>query len=147
MDRSPEPSGRSHPREGAGPRYQVRVARFVHAEPLGLVYECDASELHVRFADVRFAYAAEVGEPEGISATVFDVVLDGARSDDPLPVVRLDADRGDDARELASALERGLGAERCSPSLREVAASGFTSHQFLDLEAFEQGSLASLPKD
>jgi hypothetical protein len=146
VDRSPQPSPPRGRREGAPPRYDVRLARLVRVERRGLVCERDAAESLLRFAEVRFAFAAEVGEPEGVSATVFDVVLEGGADPGRLPVVRLDADRGEDARALASALERGAGPDRCSPSLREVASSGYTSHQCLDLESFEADSRAALPK-
>lgn len=88
------------------------------------------------------AFAAEVGEPEGVRAIVFDLVL--GREGATWVARRLDADPIDGASDLARAIADALGPERAAPSLKSLAADGTPSRWFPDLESFEEWVLALL---
>jgi hypothetical protein len=91
---------------------------------------------------VRRAFAAEVGEPEGIRTVVFDLVI-GIEGSECL-ALRFDAEPGDDARSIARAIELGLGPDLCDASLHTVAAEGFAPFTHPDLEPFDAACLESV---
>jgi hypothetical protein len=95
---------------------------------------------------IQSAVVAEVGEPEGVRAVIFDLVV--ARVASPGGVVfevrRLDAEPGEDAMRVAQAIARGLVSEATSPSIKGLAAEGIASQRYHDLEEFEAAALESL---
>ena len=103
--------------------------------------EDGASEL-LPWSLVRWAYAAEVGEPEGVRTIVFDLLTEEAEG--ALRILRLDADPGQDAMELARLVARGLGVRRKVASIKCLAGDGIPARWYPDLECFEEDALAEL---
>jgi hypothetical protein len=59
-------------------------------------------------------------------------------------VCRFDADLGEPARSVARALLDGLGRERCSRSLANLAAEGGPTRTYSDLDSLAEASLEEL---
>jgi hypothetical protein len=89
----------------------------------------------LRWADVLGAVAAEVGEPEGVRTIVFDLLARASRGG--LVPVRLDAEPGEAAAELAQRIAAAIG-DRAQPSVRRLAVDGVPTLWFPDLESFEE---------
>jgi hypothetical protein len=94
----------------------------------------------VRWRDVIGAVAAEVGEPEGVRTIVFDLL---ARTSAGRVALRLDADPGEPAAELARAIARAIG-ERARTSIKSLAAEGTPTRWFPDLGEFERAAAEEL---
>ena len=134
----PAPSGSS------GLPSQYRAHLLVGAEPTeqGLAHWQGEESLLLSWSRVRRALAAEIGEPEGVRTVVFDLVI--AIEGPECVALRFDADPGDDARSIARAIGRGVGPERCDVSLHTVAAEGFATFTYPDLEPFDAACLDSV---
>jgi len=132
-------------RARAGPRvgYRVELLQAARPVPDGVLHRVGDGERLVRWDEVRFAVAAEVGEPEGVRTIVFDLVL--GRDELGWRAVRLDADPGSDAEEIARAIHAGVGQEQRGPSIKSLASDGLPSWWYADLEGFEEAVLAALP--
>ena len=91
---------------------------------------------------MRWAIAAEIGEPEGVRTIVFDLVT--CHADDGWLVRRLDAEPGENAIALARLVERGLGAGRKVSSIKSLASDGIPARWYPDLRSFEADALAEL---
>ncbi len=128
-------------------KYRVRLVEAAHPSEDGLAFPDGESREFLAWDRVRLAFAAEVGEPEGVRTIVFDLVVE-EESDAPQGgrdpqctsrcVFRLDADPGEDAMALARAIENGLGSERPSASIKSVATDGVPSRWYPDIETFEE---------
>jgi len=123
-------------------RYRVHLLCDAKPTERGVVYRRAGQRFLLAWSRVQRVLAAEVGEPEGVRTVVFDllVVLRGPEA----VACRLDAEPGDAAAALARALELGVGRERCSPSLRAVAADGVATRWYPDLESFGEANLESV---
>ncbi len=108
----------------------------------GIRHDQDGERILLAWSAVHWAIAAEVGEPEGIRTIVFDLLTRDA--DAGFRLLRLDADLGGDAMELARELCRGLGPERKLASIRCLATDGIPARRYPDLDSFEQEALAEL---
>lgn len=122
-------------------RYRVRVLRSVRLDADGVIQPGEASRV-VPWAAVRRALAAEVGEPQGVRAIVFDLVV--ASRDGGFDVLRFDAEPGDEATERARELALRLPAERLCAAIKSLAHEDVVGDWHPDLEAFEEAALASL---
>ena len=94
----------------------------------------------VRWADVLGAVAAEVGEPEGVRTIVFDLLTRASCGE--LVAVRLDAEPGEPASEMALRIAAAIG-DRARSSVRSLAVDGVATLWFPDLESFERSASAS----
>lgn len=147
---SPEPSqstGSSTTTAGddepKGPsRYRVHVLREAWPTQGGISYRRDEEERLLEWSKVEYALACEVGEPEGVRTVVFDLVVGSLGRE--CVVLRTDAEPGDDAIEMARAIEAALGALRCSGALRSLAVDGIASLWHPDLPSFEEHALEQL---
>ena len=84
-------------------RYRVTVASRPRPGAEGLGYESGGTRGVLPWSRVAHVLAAEVGEPEGVRAIVFDLLWpegEGWR------VLRLDAEPGEEAMQLAQAIQR-----------------------------------------
>jgi len=75
-----------------------------------------------------------VGEPQGVRAIVFDLVR---REGTGWTAARLDAEPGEEASELARALDTALGSA-ARPSIKSLATDGIPSRWYPDLGLFEE---------
>jgi hypothetical protein len=136
MSRAPSPI------RTPAPAYRAELLPGARVDERGVRYQRgDASEL-LAWDGVTRAFAAEVGEPEGVSTVVFDLIVgrDGAT----WLARRLDAEPAEAAVAVARAITLALGPERVAASLKSLAAEGAASRWYPDLESFEASVLAAL---
>jgi len=123
-------------------RYRVELLAWAEVQPDGVAFREGADTRVLRWGRVLHALAAHVGEPEGVSTVVFDLVVE--RKDAECLVRRFDADPGEAAQGVARALVDALGRKRCSRSLLDLAAEGIASRAYSDLASLAVGSLEDL---
>jgi hypothetical protein len=138
---SSAPAGAARP--PARPGYRVELLREVRLAASGILYATPAGERLLRWDAVRFALAAELGEPEGVRTIVFDLVL--GRDAAGYRVARLDADPGPLALEIARAIHAGVAPPQRGPSIKCLASDGVASWWHADLESFEEAAAAAIP--
>jgi len=126
----------------ASGRYRVEVLPWAEIGPDGVAFREAGESRSLPWRRVLHALAAHVGEPEGVSTVVFDLVVE--RKETECLVFRFDADPGESAQAVAQTLIEQLGRERCSRSLRELAAEGVPTRMYADLETLAAGSLEDL---
>ncbi len=137
------PYARPSLRAAPGAGYRVEVLREIRPTEGGVLHGTPAGERLLRWDEVRFALAAEVGEPEGVRAIVFDLVL--GRDSDGWRVARLDADPGPLALAIAKAIHAGVGPQQRGPSIKSLASDGVASWWYADLESFEEAAAVAIP--
>lgn len=123
-------------------RCRVLLLPDPRATERGVVYRRGDERYLLAWPRIRMALAAEVGEPEGVCTTIFDLALDGAGSE--CVICRIDADPGDGAKELARAIELGLGRDRCSASLKNLAHEGVSTRHYEDLDTLTEAHLEAI---
>lgn len=123
-------------------RYRVEVLAWAEVGDEGIRFREGGEPRVLPWSRVLSALASHVGEPEGVSTVVFDLVVE--RKDTDVLVCRFDADPGDAATEVARLVLAQLGRDRCSRSLCDLAAEGVPSRSYEDLEALAAGSLEDL---
>ena len=137
------PDTRSTAREGSWGGYRAEVLRDPRPAARGVLHRAADGERLLRWDEVLFALAAEVGEPEGVRAIVFDLVL--GRDAHGWRVARLDADPGPGAQAIAQAIHEGVGPPQRGPSIKSLASDGVASWWHADLESFEEAASAAIP--
>ncbi len=123
----------------AGPHYRVELLAGARPTEEGVVCGDDASIRLVHWSRVRFAMAAEIGEPQGVRTIVFDLVVDEAEE---CVLYRFDADPGQDAVEMARLIAEALAPDRAEGSIKSLATDGIATRWYPDLESFEEANLA-----
>jgi hypothetical protein len=126
----------------AGERYRVDVLAWAEVGPDGVRFREGAEQRTLAWNRVLHALAAHVGEPEGVSTVVFDLVIERKATD--CLVCRFDADPGEAAQAVAREILERIGRERCSRSLAELAAEGIPTRAYADLDGLAAGSLEDL---
>jgi len=88
----------------------------------------------------------EIGEPEGVRTIIVDLVVGRNRGPDggAYEICRLGAEPGEEAMELATAIERALAPQSSAPSIKSLAAEGTPSRWYQNIEEFESAALESL---
>jgi hypothetical protein len=137
------PSGRPGAAGALSEAYRVELLREIRLAERGIVHRTPEGERTLSWDEVRFAVAAEVGEPEGVRTIVFDLVL--GRDGEGWRVARLDADPGPLAEEIARAIHAGVAPPRRGPSIKSLASDGVPSWRYADLESFEEAVAAAIP--
>jgi len=129
--------------EGRVPsRCRVHLLPDAKATDRGVVYRRGDERFLLAWARMQAAFAAEVGEPEGVRTVVFDVAVE-TRGDECV-LCRFDVDPGEEAQALARAIEVGVGREQCSASLRNLAREGLPSRHYTDLETLTEATLEAI---
>jgi hypothetical protein len=123
-------------------RYRAHLLPGAKPTEKGMVYRRGRDRFLLEWRRVRLAFAAEVGEPEGVRTIVFDLVIESDGSE--CVACRLDAEPGEDATALARAVELGVGRDRCAPSLRALAAEGIPTRGYPDLDTFAEATLEAI---
>jgi len=118
-------ANRSDPPAAPSPVLTIEIPRFAEE---GFYWRVPAGSRFHSWDSIECARAAEVGEPEGVRAIVFDVVVR-----DPRRVLRFCCDPLDGAALLARGLASALGG-RCSKVLRDYAREGHMGLRVPDLE-------------
>jgi hypothetical protein len=132
--------------DGHPGRYRVQLLANPELCECGIAHGDPASPSLVEWTVVRWALAAEVGEPEGVRTIIFDLVVDRISGPDgsAFEIRRLSAEPGEEAMKLASAIERALAPQSSAPSIKSLAAEGTPSRWYQNLEEFESAALESL---
>jgi len=127
-------------------RYRVRLLENPELRESGIAHGDPADPGVVEWSAIRWALAAEVGEPEGVRTIIFDLVVNRISGPDgsAFEIRRLDAEPGEDAMKWATAIDRALAPELSAPSIKSLAAEGSPSRWYQDLEEFEAAALESL---
>ena len=102
----------------AANRYRVELLAWAQVQDDGVAFREAGEKRLLRWEQVIVALAAHVGEPEGVSTVVFDLVIE--RKEAECLVCRFDADPGDAAMEVARSLMNAIGRKRCSRSPRRA---------------------------
>lgn len=123
-------------------RYRAHLLSEAKVTERGVVYRRGDRRFLLEWGRVERALAAEVGEPQGVRTIVFDLAVEIRGSE--CVACRFDADPGEDAMATAHAIELGVGPDRCSPSLKNLAAEGLPTRSYPDLETFEEAALESI---
>jgi hypothetical protein len=130
----------------SGPRVpshcRVHLLPDAKATDRGLVYRRGSDRFLLAWARVQAAFAAEVGEPEGVRTVVFDLAVE--THGNVCVLCRFDMEPGDEGQALARAIELGVGREACSASLRALAREGLPSRQYPDLETLNEATLEAV---
>ncbi len=108
----------------------------------GVDLEWEGCRHQVVWPAVQRAFAAEVGEPEGVRAVVFDLLWSDA-PEGPT-VVRFSVDPSEGPKRPAQQLVDSLGEARCSVSLRCLAREGQASDRFSHLDLLDEALLEAL---
>jgi len=119
-------------------RYLVCNLSGVRLEAAGVRHEGGL----VSWETIVRVRAAEVGEPQGVRATVFDLVIgwEGQR----VRVVRFVAEPGEEAVSVAQRLTAALAPGCLTASIKSLAAEGSPRDWHPDSESFNESSLAAL---
>jgi hypothetical protein len=110
----------------------VCVLDGAEATPAGIRY--GQGDL-IPWSAVTTAFAAEVGEPEGVRTVVFDLAVEQAGE---RRILRLDAEPGSGAMQLARAIAGGVSPRSKLPGIESLAVDGTPAHWYPDLEAFAE---------
>ena len=127
-------------------RYRVEALLDPQISDLGVQHGEPAHRRMLEWSAIQCALAAEVGEPEGVRAIIFDLVVDRVAFPEGIgySVCRLNAEPGEEAMAIACAIERALAPDALAPSIKNLASEGTPSRWYQDLEEFEAAALASL---
>jgi len=130
-----------HPR-----RYRVRLLENPELLESGIAHGDPTNPSIVEWASIDWALAAEIGEPEGVRTIIVDLVVGRNRGPDggAYEICRLGAEPGEEAMELATAIERALAPQSSAPSIKSLAAEGTPSRWYQNIEEFESAALESL---
>lgn len=119
-------------------RYRVHLLGEPQLSPWGVAYLDGARCALLLWNEVEHAVAAEVGEPQGVRAIVFDLLTSEG---DGWLAHRFSAEPGEEAMELALGISEGLGPEAPDTSIKSIATDGIPTRWYPDLESFEAESL------
>jgi hypothetical protein len=121
--------------------YRVHLLGDPEVCAAGITHREGGRRTLLPWSRVEHAIAAEVGEPEGVCTTVFDLVV---RESGGWLAYRLDAEPGEDAMNLAQGIARSLRAGCSSASLKSLATDGISARWYPDLDDFEQEAIRLL---
>jgi len=132
--------------DGHSGRYRVRLLANPELCESGIAHGDSANPSLVEWAEIDWALAAEIGEPEGVRTIIFDLVVGRISGPDgsAFEICRLGAEPGEEAMKMASAIERALAPQFSAPSIKSLAAEGTPSRWYQNLEEFESAALESL---
>jgi hypothetical protein len=125
-----------------GSLYRVELLPWAQVGAGGIAFREGHAESLLPWNRILRALAAAVGEPEGVSTVVFDLVVE--RKETEVLVCRFDADPGEAAQSAARTLLEKLGRARCTRSLADLAAEGVPTRAYADLDSLAEGSLEEL---
>lgn len=129
----------------AGPacrEWTIWVVSRPALDAAGVDLEWEGRRHQVDWTAVERAFAAEVGEPEGVRAVVFDLLWSDA-PEGPA-VLRFSVDPSEGPKSPAQQLVDSLGEARCSVSLRSLAREGQASDRFSHLDLLDEALLEVL---
>jgi hypothetical protein len=123
-------------------RYRVHLLPGAKPTERGVLYRRGSEQFLLAWGRVERAFAAQVGDPDGVSTITFDLAVE-VRG--PVCVVcRMEAKPGEDAMRIAKAIQLGVGPEVCNPCIESLAAEGVASLSFPDTDTFGEAVLESV---
>jgi hypothetical protein len=123
-------------------RYRVHLLPGAKPTERGVLYRRGSKRFLMAWGRVAYAFAAEVGEPEGVRTIAFDLAVEVTG---PVCVVcRMEAEPGENAMRVARAIQLGVGPEICNSCIKSLAADGVPSLSFPDTETFGEAVLESV---
>jgi hypothetical protein len=127
-------------------RYRVQLLANPVLCESGIAHGDPANPSVIKWEEVRWALAAEVGEPEGVRTIIFDLVVgrSSGPEGDAFEIRRLGVEPGEEAMKWATAIERALAPKFSAPSIKSLAAEGTPSRWYQNLEEFQSAALESL---
>ncbi|HJO23856.1 MAG: hypothetical protein QF890_00575 [Myxococcota bacterium] len=121
-----------------GSRYAVCPLVDVRPEADGLRHR----EGLLSWGAILRAHVAEVGEPQGPCAVVFDLVI--GREGTSWQVLRFGIEPGDEAAELGRQLTAALPPRCLAASIKSLTADGSPGEWHSDLASLDESSLVAL---
>jgi hypothetical protein len=127
-------------------RYQVQILSDPQVFDCGIEHGEPSERRLLKWSAVLCGLAAEVGEPEGVRAIIFDLVVERFThlEAEEYAVCRLTAEPGEEAMAIARSIELALAPEASAPSIKNLASEGTPSRWYQDIEEFEAAALQSL---
>jgi len=123
-------------------RYRVYLLPGAKPTERGVLYRRGREQFLLAWGRVERAFAAQVGDPEGVRTITFDLAVE-VRG--PVCVVcRMEAKPGEDAMRIARAIQLGVGPEACNSCIESLASDGVASLLFPDTETFGEAVLESV---
>jgi hypothetical protein len=123
-------------------RYQVHLLPGAKPTERGVLYRRGSEGFLLAWGRVEYAFAAEVGEPEGVHAIAFDLAVEVSG---PVCVIcRIEVPPGEEAMRIARAIQLGVGPEACNSCIKSLAADGVSSLWYPDIESFGEAVLESV---
>ncbi len=130
------------PANGGYCEWTIGVIPAPHLAPTGIELEWQDRHCVIAWEDVAHAFAAEVGEPEGIRAVVFDLMCTAEVTGAVL--LRFSVDPSDGPKGPAQRLVEVLGPKRCSHSLQAVAREGCATDRYSHLDQLDEAQLDAI---
>lgn len=96
----------------------------------------------VPWDELSGAFAAEVGEPEGVRAVVFDLLCTSSFCGAAL--LRFSVDPSEGPKRPAQAIVENLGSKHCSASLQALAREGCATDCYSHLDLLDEALLEQL---
>jgi len=119
-------------------RYAVRTLGGVCLAAVGVRHEAGL----LPWSEVLRVHAAEVGEPQGVCAVVFDLVA--GRDGLAWRVLRFDVDPGEEAVRVARQCVGALAPSCLAASIKSLADGGSAGAWHPDLESYDESCLVAV---
>jgi hypothetical protein len=142
MDERPDPEGgpdRDEVLDQVPSRYRVHLLQRAKPTDRGVLYQRGEAQFLLAWGRVKRAFAALVGEPDGVHTIVLDLAVEVSGPE--CVVCRLEVAPGDEAMRAARAVELGVAPEAVTPSLESLAAEGVARTAYADLDALAEATL------
>jgi hypothetical protein len=139
---SPAPAVADCPRRESAVEWTIWVVHQPGLSARSLSIEWEGDRYEVDWTEIEKALAAEVGEPEGIRAVIFDLVWPGAPPG--AAILRFSVDPCDGPKRPAQLLVAALGEARCSGSLLGLAREGRPTDRFSHLDQIDDALAEAL---
>ena len=108
----------------------------------GIQVEWQGKRHDIGWSEIARAFAAEVGEPEGIRAVVFDLAWPAAP--ECPAILRFSVDPCDGPKRPAQLFLDSLGVASCSNSLRSLATDGRATDLYSHIDLLDEALVTSL---
>jgi len=123
-------------------RYRVHLLPGAKPTERGVLYRRGSQRLLLAWGRVKCAFAAEVGEPDGIRTIAFDLAVEVSGPE--CVICRMEAEPGEEAIRVARAIQLGVGPENCNSCVKSLAECGMPSLSFPDTETLGEAMLEAV---
>ena len=130
------------PRRDSTGEWTIWVVHQPGLSARSLSIEWEGDRYEIDWSEIEKALAAEVGEPEGVRAVIFDLVWPAAPPG--AAILRFSIDPSDGPKRPAQLLLEALGESRCSGSLLGLAREGRPTARFSHLDQMDDALAEAL---